>query len=525
MDDVSRAIRKLSREEVNQQYGLILARARKEGEAVLRDVMRYLCRTDLFFLLTKVLKRKDANKGFVYDRCRMVQENPDGYLDLWAREHYKSTVITFALTIQDILNNPDITVGIFSHTRPIAKAFLRQIKREFEDNEVLKDLFDDILYSKPAQESPKWSEDEGIIVRRTANPKEATIEAWGLVDGQPTSKHYSLMVYDDVVTKESVQSPLMIANTTSAWENSRNLASMEGGRTRYIGTRWHYSDTYSEMIKRGVAIPRIFTEEDEDGNLYLWTPELRDMKRREMGPYVYACQIRQDPKQGSQMGFLPQWVRYWRGDNWKGMNTVILVDPSSSKKKSTNDYTVMLVVGRGWDGSYYLIDGVRDRINLTEKWKKLVEFHRKYRPLQVVYEEYGLQADIEHFETRMEEENYRFRIIPVGGSIPKFDRIQRLVPIFENGEFYLPEYLPKRDWEGAPYDFVKVFVNEELLAFPFCQHDDMLDCLSRLCDKESSLPVPDSDMDGGQLVPGMPLVLSRDDDSGSYDILRHGLED
>src|SRR6185312_10213904 len=95
-----------------------------------------------------------------------VQKEPDGMLDLWAREHYKSTIITFALTIQSILADPEITVGIFSHTRPIAKGFLQQIKREFEDNEILKDRFADILWANPAKDAPKWSEDGGLIVRR-----------------------------------------------------------------------------------------------------------------------------------------------------------------------------------------------------------------------------------------------------------------------------------------------------------------------------------------------------------------------
>ena len=96
---------------------------------------------------------------------REVQGNPNGHLDLWAREHGKSSIITFGLTIQDILNNPEITVGIFSYSRPIAKAFLRQIKVEFETNEMLRSLFPDILWANPHRDAPKFSEDDGIIVR------------------------------------------------------------------------------------------------------------------------------------------------------------------------------------------------------------------------------------------------------------------------------------------------------------------------------------------------------------------------
>src|SRR5271168_482104 len=104
-------------------------------------VEAWLGTTDLFYMLVILLKRQDALKPWLFDRCREVQAQPNDHLDLWAREHYKSTIITFALTIFDILRDPELTVGIFSHTSDIARAFLRQIKQELETNGRLYQLY------------------------------------------------------------------------------------------------------------------------------------------------------------------------------------------------------------------------------------------------------------------------------------------------------------------------------------------------------------------------------------------------
>ncbi len=214
-----------------------LLRAWRDLENRGREAIRELIRTDRYYLLVKVLRRKDALHPWVYARCREVEAAPDGYIDIWARESFKSSIITVAGSIQEVLKDPDITIGIFSHTKPIAKAFLAQIKREFEANTVLKSLFPDILYEDPERQSPSWSLDNGIIVKRQSNPNVSTIEAHGLVDGQPTSKHFKLLLYDDVVTDTSVYTPEQIQKTTEAWSLSDNLGSI-GGRKRYVGTRY-----------------------------------------------------------------------------------------------------------------------------------------------------------------------------------------------------------------------------------------------------------------------------------------------
>lgn len=475
----------LTREDANAVYREVIASKNHHAE-------RKLCRTDLFYLLTVACKRKDANNDWVYARCREVQADPDGYLDLWAREHYKSTIITFAKSIQDLLVDPDhTTIGIFSHTRPIAKGFLEQIKRELEQNEYLKDLFPDVLYKNPGAEAPKWSLDSGIIIKRKSNPKEASVEAWGLVDGQPTSKHFTILVYDDVVTRESVTTPDQIKKVTNAWELSLNLGA-HGGRQRYIGTRYHVSDTYRLMMDRGSVKPRVKPATHNgkmDGEPVFLKKEDLLIKRRDMGPYTFGTQMLQDPVADKTMGFREEWLKYYESGDTAAWNKYILVDPAS-KKKTTSDYTVMAVMGLGPDGNYYLVDGIRDRLNLTQRSAKLFELHRKHSPLAVGYEQYGVQADIEHIEFMMEQKNYRFDITPLGGSVAKEDRIKKLVPLFEQKRVYIPKHLSFVDNEGVVKDLIHAFVNDEYLSFPVCVHDDMLDCMARILDPAITTEFP-----------------------------------
>lgn len=450
----------------------------------IRAAARELARGDLFFLLAVVLGRKDVNRDWLFARCREVAASPDGRLDIWGREHYKSTIVTFALTIQDILRDPELTVGLFSFNRPIAKAFLRQIKFEFESNKPLIWLFPDILWENPQRSAPKWSEDEGIVVRRSGNPKEATLEAWGLVDAQPTSKHYRLMLYDDVVTKDSVTTPEMIRKVTESWEASLNLGS-DGGRIRYLGTRWAVNDTYRVIIERGAAILRhhpATVDGTADGEPVLMNREALAKKRRDMGPYTFGAQMLGDPTADRAQGFRDEWVRYYEaGGDFSRMNKYLLVDPASAKKRDS-DYTAMGVIGLGDDDNYYLLDAIRDRLSLPERGDRLFELHRRWKPKNVGYERYGMQGDVEYLRERMGRENYRFPITEVGGQLAKNDRIKRMIPVFEEGRFYLPETLHRTDYEGRRVDLVQAFLNEEYRPFPVGLHDDFFDMLSRLWD-------------------------------------------
>lgn len=497
-------------DEAHVAYASLLRDAERRGD--LMGVMAEMGRRDLWFLMTRILKRHDMlnsrviNPQWLFDRVWEVQLDPDGVLDLWAREHYKSTIITYALTIQDILNNPEITVGIFSVQRELAQDFLKQIKQEFENNTLLKDLYPDVLYADPEKESPCWGVDKGIRVRRNNNSREETVEAWGLLNGMPTGKHFKLLLYDDVVTERSVTNPDQLAKTYDKLRLSFPLGS-HGGKKRFIGTRYHFNDAWGQLLKDRTARVRMHPATDNgmpEGEPVFISREALTEKRREMGPYIFACQMLQDPVADAAQGFREAWLRYWdpKGrEDWQGMNRYLLIDPAGEKKTS-NDYTVMLVIGLAEDGNYYLIDGVRDRLNLTERAEWVFRLHRAYKPVAVGYEKYGMQADIEHIEYEMRIRNYRFDIQQVGGSLPKNDRIRKLVPIFEQHRFFLPGRLTFKDHEGAYRELVQEFVQEEFLAFPVGAHDDMLDCMARITDPVLGAEFPEANPDAIAGKPG-----------------------
>lgn len=487
---------------------------------------RWLCKHDRFFLLVVLLHRKDAMHPWLYARCREVEANPDGYLDLWAREHYKSTIITFAGAIQEIIRDPNITIGIFSHTRRISTKFLRQVKSELESNVDLHTLFSDVFYANPKKDAPRWSEDGGLVIKRSENPKEATLEAWGLVDGQPTSAHFKLRIYDDVVTRESVSTPEQVTKTTEAWELSDNLgaaqANGDAGRSWHIGTRYSYGDTYQSILDRKALIPRIYPatiDGTAEGEPVFLSQSAWEEKKNKQGMATISTQMLQNPLAANQAMFKKDFLMFAE-IRPATLNVYIMCDPASSKKKGS-DLTAIAVIGMDAQRNKFLLDGYHQKLSLAERWTALRTLRRTWiaqsgvQGVWVGYERYGMLSDLEYFEERMEIDRDAFTIKELSwtkdGNESKYDRIQRLEPDFRNHRFYLPAQIDgetslqkkmikegqpfriikpirRTGHDGKPYNLALNFVNQ-FLAYPFVSHDDLIDVVSRIFDMQARPPV------------------------------------
>jgi hypothetical protein len=506
------------------------------GETGTDADMAFLGAVDRFFLFTVILGRVDGFHPWLFERCREVELEPDGFLDLWAREHYKSTLITYCGSIQEILNDPEITIGVFSHTKDISSAFVSQVKREFEANATVRKLYPEICWLKPTGEAPTWST-LAFTVRRQTNPKEATMEAHGLVDGQPTSRHFGLLVYDDVVTLASVSNPVQVKKTTEAWEMSDNLGDKQG-RKWHIGTRYAFGDTYGDILQRGILEARIYAATHDgrpEGRPVFLSPEAWSRKKRTQRSTL-AAQMLQNPLAGKERVFDPKSFRPYE-IRPTTLNVYIMVDPSRGRS-ATSDRTAMAVVGIDTAGNKYLLDGFCHRMSLSERWDHLKHLHMKWTKqpgvglLKVGYERYGQQSDDEYFQERMQREKYHFAMIELNwtrdGTVSKAHRVERLQPDFDYGSFYLPglvhvagigtakwsvaddalayaksegdsrivqamkargqEYLvakPLKRLNGDKevYDVTRELI-DEMMFFPFAHHDDFVDAVSRIYDMD-----------------------------------------
>jgi hypothetical protein len=232
------------------------------------------------------------------------------------------------------------------------------------------------------------------------------------------------------------------------------------------------------------------------------------------------------------------------------LNVYIMGDPSRGKSKSS-DRTAIAVIGIDDRGNKYLLDGFCHRMQLSERWERLDEMHRKWsnvpgvQLVKVGYERYGMQSDNEYFDEKMRERGYAFTVEELNwtgevGRQSKKSRVERLEPDFRLERFYVPGkvyhpdvgnpqvkhtavwhvkegsdeifYEPyrgphkderrarqnqelfrifdpiiRKDEDGNLYDLVRIFF-EEFRFFPFSPRDDFIDAMSRIYDLEPTAP-------------------------------------
>lgn len=470
----------LKRKDYKKQIESILEEAQKTKQT--KAIVRELAKKDLFFLCYYLMDMDYIDNDFAYNFCAEIDKKCFGRMWICAREHYKSTFISFAFVIQCLLRNPEERIGIYAYNANLAESCLVKIRTELEINAKLKYYFDDIFYEDPQKQSPMWRND-AILVKRNSRAREASIECSGLITGQKTGRHYTIGVYDDCVTPDSVLTSDAINHTIKTWQISLNTLTSENLRYVVVGTYYHFDDLYSHIKKNDIMEVIEQPCVDEEGKPVLLTREALEFKRKSMGSAVFASQMMCDPKEARKDTFKREWIRPWLGQNFNGLNIYVFVDPAGDKGRK-RDYTAIWTIGFSSDGNYLVIDLIRDKLSLKQRISTLFSIHRSYHPLMIFYEKVGMQADIDAIYLAQESRNYRFDIFPIKSTISKDLRIQTLTAPLENGKFYFPPHCYHKNWMGEDEDMLDTFFIDEFDKYPFCQHDDAIDSLAMTQEKQ-----------------------------------------
>ena len=373
-----------------------------------------------------------------------------------------------------------------SYSQELVDGFGRKIRNQLKD-----DLYGSVF------PGTKLS-DDSQAVNKFNTEANGTYVAVG-VGSSATGKGAHLMLIDDPIKdREEADSDLMRQKLKDWYTSVAYTRLMPGGAIVVIQTRWHEDDLAGWLIKEHShedweVLSLSAWDDDDNPTVALW-PEaypvetLRKIKET-LPPRDWQALYMQRPRAGIGAEFRRSWVNHYTTVNSAGMFKMMLVDPAGEKRKN-NDFTAIWVVGLGQDENYYLLDCVRDRLNLSERSEAVFRLHRKWKPGDVRYEKYGLQSDIEHIKGEMNAKSYRFKITEVAGITAKNDRIRRLIPAFQAGRVWMPAELIYTNSDGKTIDLIKHFIEEEFLAFPVSRKDDMLDCLSRMAEPKLDTPWP-----------------------------------
>lgn len=457
-----------------------------------RGVYRTLIANDLWFLVYFVLGVPIANHKWWVERCREVQKGPQDYIiDLWARGHGKSTVVTTALTIQKLIKNPEHTIGIFSYAQKASVPFVRSIKHVLEQSEFLKWCYPDIFYQDPQKEAPKWSEEGGLYVRRRSTVKEASVEPHSLTEGMPTGRHFNGRIYDDIVTHDICNSPDVMQKVCEAFDMSQSL-STEDGWHWIVGT--HYSHLDPLMYIKGKTHPttgkplyetrvRTATEEGKrnGASLYFSEDKLATLRPNK---YQFACQYLLNPTPQDDLKLDPELLIEVSEPHLPArLHKVMIVDPAGERKdRRQGDAWGIAVIGfdpiLSDSGAIdaYVLDLVIDVMSHDEALDTVVRvYERNGRILKLGVEKVGMSSHEIHVANALKAKGKTItvqnkRLVPIlSGGRNKEDRIlQNLVWPLQNGKLKILNTIPK-----AYKERLKV----EMTRFPHW-HDDGLDTLS-----------------------------------------------
>jgi hypothetical protein len=356
------------------------------------------------------------------------------------REVGKSTLGTQGRTIQLLCRNPNTSILICNEKQDNANEFLASIKWQFENNELFRALYPEIIPEDT--NAIRWRTDS-IHIKRDTGRKEPSVFTVG-VGGTVTGMHPDGIIVDDMISREAAENARVgsrhIMEQANRWTHTLDPLLNTNFDDPFpwilfIGTRWWYNDCYDHIDEawgygqqqRNFRVTVTFPEDGTKhsttlsrvGDLAIFKrsaieegrsifPEKWDLeelaKKRLRDPVFFACNYQNEPTDDVTADFKEQWIVYYDKHDAETysatdvtgkqevhhvsqLDVLMAVDPGGFGVRQGQDRATPAIVVTGTlpkSNRHLILEAWAEAVTYKEAAHKVVDFCRKYPTIRAI---------------------------------------------------------------------------------------------------------------------------------------------
>ena len=377
--------------------------------------------------------------------------------------HTKSEFASYLLPAWVMGRRPQTKIIQTTHTAELAYRFGRKV-RNLMDTEDYKKVFDNVSLSADSKAAGRWETN-----------KSGEYFASG-VGGAITGRGADLLVIDDPHSEQDALSATAMETAYEWYTSGPRQRLQPGGSIVIVMTRWSEKDLTGQLMKAQVEpladkweiieFPAIMPSGNPVWPGYWKKQELLAVKAS-LSEQKWQAQWQQTPTSEEGSIIKREWWKKWEKKDMPGLVHIIQSYDTAFSKKETADFSAITTWGVFYPDedtrrpNLILIDAKKGRWEFPELKKIAFKEYKYWEPETVIIEAKASGLPLTH--------ELRTVGIPVVNFTPskgndKHTRINSIAPVFEAGQVWYP----------ASHRFAQDVI-EECAAFPFGEHDDLVD--------------------------------------------------
>ena len=374
--------------------------------------------------------------------------------------HTKSEFASYLFPAWMVGKNPKLKVIQTTHTGELAVRFGRKMKN-LVDQETFRQVFEDCRIAADSKAAGRWETNKG-----------GEYYAAG-IGGAITGRGADLLIIDDPHSEQDALSDTAMDSAYEWYTSGPRQRLQPGGAIVIVMTRWSTKDLTGKLLNAQsepkadkwevVEFPAIMPSNTPVWPNY-WKLEELEAVKASLSESKWQAQWQQNPTSEEGSIIKREWWKLWEEEDIPDLIHIIQSYDTAFSKKETADFSAITTWGvfyPKFKGPHLiLLDVKKGRWDFPELKKIALEEYKYWEPETIIIEAKASGTPLTH--------ELRQIGVPVVNFTPskgndKHVRVNSVAPLFEAGKVYYPD----KRWAEE--------VIEECAAFPYGEHDDLVD--------------------------------------------------